>query len=70
VIAMPGRWIALLGCGHEARLPSEPRPGDWFTCTSLKCQRQVQVVSVSAARQVPEPGEIGVQGELWTDVAA
>jgi hypothetical protein len=67
-VSSPERWISLLRCGHEARLRGEPKPGDWFTCTG-PCQSQQQVVSVSAVREVPAPGEIGVQGELWERAA-
>lgn len=62
----PEAWTATLKCGHEARLRAEIQPGEWITCTGLKCQGQRRVMSVVPVRcEVPAPGEAGVQGELW-----
>jgi hypothetical protein len=69
------RWITLLQCGHEARVPVELRPCQGQRrvvrpCQGQRrvvrpCQGQRRVVRVSAVCAVPAPGETGVQGELW-----
>jgi hypothetical protein len=61
----PDRWIAHLKCGHEARLRGEPQPGQWITCIAGKCQGQRRVDRVTPVREVPAPGEPGIQGTLW-----
>ena len=59
------RWITLLQCGHEARVPVELRPCQGQRRVVRPCQGQRRVVRVSAVCAVPAPGETGVQGELW-----
>ena len=63
------RWVAHLKCGHDARLQGEPKPGGWITCVDGPCQGQRRIVAVSPVRDVPAPGERGIQEPLWGDAA-
>jgi hypothetical protein len=64
------RWSAILGCGHDARMPGRPEPGSWITCTEMACQAQQRVTSVTpvpADYGAPAPGRPGIQEPLWAD---
>ena len=64
-MSAPAAWIAHLKCGHQAHLQGEPEPGHWITCVDGGCQGQRRIVRAERVREVPVPGEVGVQGTLW-----
>lgn len=45
-------WIALLGCGCEARVQSEPKIGGYLTCVSPRHQSPYRI---NSAVQMPDP---------------